>query len=81
MPFFKKGIEYQRNTQAGLTELLENTLGYLGFDNEKKIFEDGMKITREEAKQTIMNKSISCLLPCLKKTLMRELRKLRENMI
>ena len=63
MPFFKKGIEYQRNSQAGLTELLEKILGDLGFDIEKKVFDDDMKITKEEAIQTIRNISISCLSP------------------
>ena len=61
MPFFKKGIEYQRNSQAGLTELLETILGELKFDNEKKVFDDDMNITKEEAIQTLRIKSISCL--------------------
>ena len=61
MPFFKKGIQYQRDAQEGLTELLENLLKELGFHLDKRIFDEQKDITKSEAIETIKNKSISCL--------------------
>ena len=61
MPFFKKGIEFQRNMQEGLTKILEKILEDLGFKIDKKIINDEMKITKEEAIKYIKNKSISLI--------------------
>ena len=47
--------------QGGLTELLENLLADLGFHVEKQIFEDDATITKNEAIESIMNRSLSVL--------------------
>ena len=61
MPFFKKGIQTRSNMQGGLTELLENLLADLGFHVEKQIFEDDATITKNEAIESIKNRSLSVL--------------------
>ena len=61
MPFFKKGMEYRSSTQAGITELLENILGDLGFQIEKQVFEDDATISKNDAIESIKNRSLSSL--------------------
>jgi len=61
MPYFKKGIDYHNRTHDGLTELIENLLNELGFKVDKKILEDDLEVTKEQAIKLIEDRTLSLL--------------------